>query len=344
MPQIKQCYSLHDQHDDAEVIFMGTSTNKSTSSDSALVATTTTKSSAPSELDIQPSSPLANAANTKCIVYLSKAATTPHIASSSRQTQPGFILPVFKQSTRETAYAFLHAGGSHSLQAREGSVAEQRGLKSEGVVSSSTLYPLSSTGSNEAQYTFAPETASVVQETQPQPLSSENVQPNVAVQPVHEERVPFLLQHQNHVRQTQPTPATTSSAAYLERTHLVQDGMAGLTAFTDQSLNDAINRPQQVAPPPYTSRNPELGPHQTSQEAIFNPMSLYVKARLVPREVVTPTFGTESPAAMIDYIKTDAICNKELTKWSAKNVADFVASTDCVDKANLFLEQVCTRY
>ena len=44
------------------------------------------------------------------------------------------------------------------------------------------------------------------------------------------------------------------------------------------------------------------------------------------------------------YIKVDAICDKELTKWTAKNVADFIASTDCADKAELFAEQVCSRH
>ena len=44
---------------------------------------------------------------------------------------------------------------------------------------------------------------------------------------------------------------------------------------------------------------------------------------------------------MLEYIKTDAICDKELTKWDANNVRDFIAATDCKDKAELFLEEVC---
>ena len=70
-------------------------------------------------------------------------------------------------------------------------------------------------------------------------------------------------------------------------------------------------------------------------------MSVYVRAKLVPREVKAVNQGGEPSPPLVEYIKTNAICDKELTKWSVKNVADFIAATDCADKAELFSEQVC---
>ena len=73
-------------------------------------------------------------------------------------------------------------------------------------------------------------------------------------------------------------------------------------------------------------------------------MSLYVRSKIVPREVVAVNYGVEATSPLVQYIRTDAICDKELAKWTAKNVADFIASTDCADKAELFVEQVCSKH
>jgi len=96
---------------------------------------------------------------------------------------------------------------------------------------------------------------------------------------------------------------------------------------------------------PAICRTPEVVPNPgpNTQEGIFNPMALYVRPRLVPREVVSVNHATEPSPPLVEYIKTDAICDKELTKWDAKNVADFIAATDCRDKAELFLEEVCVK-
>ena len=96
-----------------------------------------------------------------------------------------------------------------------------------------------------------------------------------------------------------------------------------------------------------SNRTVDVAPNQASfspQEAIYNPMSLYVRSKLVPREVVAVNYGVEASSPLVQYIRTDAICDKELTKWTAKNVADFIASTDCADKAELFVEQVCSKH
>ena len=74
-------------------------------------------------------------------------------------------------------------------------------------------------------------------------------------------------------------------------------------------------------------------------------MSLYVRSKLVPRESVVVNYGVEAASPpLVLYVKADAICDKELTKWTAKNEADFIASTDCEHKAELFVEQVCSRH
>ena len=74
-------------------------------------------------------------------------------------------------------------------------------------------------------------------------------------------------------------------------------------------------------------------------------MSLYVRSKLVPRELVKVKYKVEAASLpLVQCIKTDSICDKELTKWTPKNVADFIASTDCEDKAKLFVEQVCSRH
>jgi len=136
----------------------------------------------------------------------------------------------------------------------------------------------------------------------------------------------------------QPQKTTTSKKVGPPRPESAPSGSAALLAQEikgTQTAQDKLHYPAFV-------RTTEVAANQTAintQEAIFNPMSLYVRPKLVPREVVAVNHGAEPSPPLVEYIKTDAICAKELTKWDAKNVANFIAATDCADKAELFLEQ-----
>ena len=59
------------------------------------------------------------------------------------------------------------------------------------------------------------------------------------------------------------------------------------------------------------------------------------QAKLVPREIMA-SVSTDSGK----FVKMESICNKELTKWTAQNVADFIAATDCAANAQDFIDQV----
>lgn len=83
----------------------------------------------------------------------------------------------------------------------------------------------------------------------------------------------------------------------------------------------------------------ENASNYTSQESIVNHTSKHVRAKLVPCEIMSnSSVGLRAP--LVKYVKTETISDKELTQWTAKNVADFIAATDCADNAQDFLEQV----
>ena len=133
------------------------------------------------------------------------------------------------------------------------------------------------------------------------------------------------------------------ATSYIGNSHLTRQEFS--VSPLGQSSKPSVALPEGNFHYPAVCRTPEIVPNPTAntQDTIFNPMSLYVRARLVPREVVTVNHGAEPSPPLVEYIKTDAICDKELTKWDAKNVSDFIAATDCRDKADLFLEEVCIR-
>ena len=66
---------------------------------------------------------------------------------------------------------------------------------------------------------------------------------------------------------------------------------------------------------------------QYAQKSIYNSISLCVRSKLAPRELEAVNHGVEAASLpLVQYAKTDAIFHKELTKWTAKNVAELVAS------------------
>ena len=58
----------------------------------------------------------------------------------------------------------------------------------------------------------------------------------------------------------------------------------------------------------------------------------------VPREI---NLGA-SELRLEDCINVKDICDKELTKWTADDVARFVRATDCSEYAHVFVDQVST--
>jgi phosphoribosylaminoimidazole (AIR) synthetase len=82
-------------------------------------------------------------------------------------------------------------------------------------------------------------------------------------------------------------------------------------------------------------------PLDSPNDTINNPTAIYVRPKLVPREIVVPHHAGSGNVPIVEYIKTDVICDKDLGSWTAKNVAEFIAATDCSESAKIFIEQVC---
>lgn len=356
MPQIKQCYSLLDRRED-DVLFVKKSQNKSTSV-SVTLASPVTMTTAPSQakglssVGVDPG----------CIVYISKSAAQTPSPGANVHPRAGYLLPVYKPDTREATYAFLPANAQlpHRTGDKAGLEARAQDRKSNSctpVTSTSTHShprPYSTTGSKETHTASAPDKVKFVPHSQPHSSLYRDTMPqNTRVHSSYEPSN-FTVTLTNPPRTGSPH-INGGSASGNGKSHAInvpqahsQQQKATTYIGTSQISRVDLTSKSSVGPPdkvhyPAVSRTPELVPNPTvnTQEAIFNPMSLYVRARLVPREVVTVNLGAEPSPPLVEYIKTDAICDKELTKWDAKNVADFIAATDCKDKAELFLEEVC---
>lgn len=364
MPRIKQCYSLLDSRED-NVLFAKKSQSKSTSL-AVTMTSPVTMTTAPSSKGLS-----SVAVDPGCIVYISKSAAQTPSPGSSLHPRAGYLLPVYKPDTREAAYAFLPAGAQLPNRAGGKAGLETRALhrKSDScttVASTSThSHPLphSTKGSKEANIASHPDKAKFVQHSQPHStLYRDNASQNARVHSGYES---------SGVNVTSVNPSRTDSAhingdlrsgngknhvVNIPHTHAQQPKSTAYVGNPRISRQDLTGSPlaqdnkHSIAPSdklhyPAVCRTPEAVPNPTpnSQEGIFNPMSLYVRPRLVPREVVSVNHASEPSPPLVEYIKTDAICDKELTKWDAKNVADFIAATDCRDKAELFLEEVCIK-
>ena len=364
MPRIKQCYSLHDSRDD-DVLFAKTSQSKSTphavTMTSAVTMTTTPSSKGSPSVPVDPG----------CIVYISKSSAQTPSPSASLPPRAGYLLPVYKSDNREPAYAFLPAGAQLPNRARDNAGLETRSShgKSDNcttVGSTSThshSLPYSTKSPKEASTVSHPDKAKFVVHSQPHStLYKGNAPKNARVHSGYESSVSVTSANpsrtdspningdlrvgngKTHVVNIPHTHEQYSKAtAYGGSPRISRQDLTGSPLAQDNK--NAIT-PSDNVHYPAVCRTPEVVPNVTpnSQEGIFNPMALYVRPRLVPREVVSVNHGSEPSPPLVEYIKTDAICDKELTKWDAKNVADFIAATDCRDKAELFLEEVCTKY
>jgi len=370
MPQIKQCYSLLDRRDETPNVNFFATKKSSSNSTSVPVSVAITMTTAPSEAKGQaPSVPV----DPKCVVYLSKAPAPAPLPGTPNHPRPGYLVPVFKASTRETAYAFLPAGSQRPHIVGDKSGKEGRtpnrinGFSNGGCATTSHQVahsypsPRSTTGLKEVHTGCVSSTGKFVSCSQtPHELYSHAVQ-NTRVHSCYEPASTAVTLNlsrtdpistngglpsgisKNHGANflyidKQPQKTTTSKKVGPPRPESAPSGSAALLAQEikgTQTAQDKLHYPAFV-------RTTEVAANQTAintQEAIFNPMSLYVRPKLVPREVVAVNHGAEPSPPLVEYIKTDAICEKELTKWDAKNVANFIAATDCADKAELFLEQ-----
>lgn len=363
MPRIKQCYSLHDSRED-DVLFAKKSQSKSTphavTITSPVTMTTTPSSKGPPSVAVDPG----------CIVYISKSAAQTPSPGASLPPRAGYLLPVYKPDTREAAYAFLPAGAQLPNRAGDKAGFETRASQRKSdscttVASTSThCYPHPPTTKNSKETSIAShqEKAKFVLHSQPpSTLYKDNTPQNVRVHSGYESSAGMSVtpanrsrtdingdlrggNGKNHVVNIPHTheqhPKTT---AYVGNPRISRQDLTG-SPLAQENKTSIV--PSDKLQYPAVCRTPEVVPNPTpnTQEGIFNPMALYVRPRLVPREVVSLNHATEPSPPLVEYIKTDAICDKELTKWDAKNVADFIAATDCRDKAELFLEEVCVRY
>ena len=310
----------------------------------------------------------------KCIVYLAKAPAPVPTSGAPTQPRPGYLVPVYKASTREAAYAFLPAGAQRTHRVGDKPALEVRSPNRKNECGNDTCAtvihhvtrpypsPNSKTGLKEVHTKCVPATGKFVSSSQgPPSLYSDHTHPNTRAHSCYDSvstSVTLNLSRtdtaytnggivsgnsKNPVVNKQKT--TTAYSVGPPRMNTISTGSAVPLA---QEIKCGKISPRDKPHFPAICRTPEIAPNQTAlnaQEPIFNPMSVYVRAKLVPREVVAVNHGVEPTSPpLVEYIKTGAICDKELTKWTAQNVADFIAATDCADKAELFLEQVCSRF
>ena len=362
MPRIKQCYSLHDSRED-DVSFAKKSQSKSTSHvvtrTSPVTMTTTASSKGLPSAAVDPG----------CIVYISKSAAQTPSSSASLPPRAGYLLPVYKPDTREAAYAFLPAGAQlpNRVGDKAGLETRESQRKSDScttVASASTHshpHPHSTKGSKEELIASHPDKAKFALHSQLHSTSYRDTAPqNTRIHSGYESSAGASVTSANPSRTD--TVNTNGNLRGNGKNHVINiphthEQHSKATACVGNpriSRQDVTGSPlpqdnkNSIAPSdklhyPAVCRTPEVVPNPApnTQEGIFNPMALYVRPRLVPREVVSVNHATEPSPPLVEYIKTDAICDKELTKWDAKNVADFIAATDCRDKAELFLEEVC---
>lgn len=367
MPQIKQCYSLLDRREEApNVNFFAAKKSPSNSTTvSGSTSSPVSMTTAPSEVKGQAASPSVPV-DPKCIVYLSKAPAPVPTSGAPSHPRPGYLVPVFKASTKETAYAFLPAGAQrppHRVGDKPDLEVRTPSRKNACSSGSCTTASHHVTHSHPCHTGCVPATGKFVSCPQPPPALYRDHSPHhTRAHSSYEPKSTAVTLNPSRADSVSTNGGLHSSSIknHLANTHQVQahaQHQKTKPAFSvapprpEPDLNSSaaplaqeIKAVPDKLPYPVFCCSPEVAPNQaafSAQEAIFNPMSLYVRAKLVPREVVAVNHGAEPSPPLVEYIKTDAICDKELTKWDAKNVADFIAATDCADKAELFLEQVC---
>lgn len=375
MPQIKQCYSLLDRRKETPNVNLFAA-EKSPSHSTPVSVSTATSVTAPSEVKSHVAlTPVS--ADPKCVVYLSNTSASVPSPGAPSHHRPGYLVPVYKTSSRETAYAFLPTSAQRLHRAGDKSSLEGRSLNQKTdcnhacctTISHYTSHhypcPRSTTSLKEAHTACVPSTGKYIPCSQPPHvlhrdpiiqntrMHSSYQTVNTAVK-LNSSRTDSAYTNgaltsggsKNHVANIHYVPAQSPKGTIDHRVEHLKPETTSTRSTTPlaEEIRGAQNIPERGHPA--FNRTPEVAPNQTTlnpQEAIFNPMSVYVRPKLVPREVVVVNHGAEPSPPLVEYIKTDAICDKELTKWDAKHVADFIAATDCADKAEVFLEQVCGR-
>ena len=426
MPQIKQCYSLQNRRDKTPNFnFFAAKKSPTKSSPVSICKTSpvtmTTTSAAVKAQVAMPSVPV----DSKCIVYLAKAPVPSPTPGTPTNPRPGYLLPVYKTSTREAAYAFVPAGAQRTHRVGDKSMSPLEGRAPNHVRSECSLNgscttvghyvtrpypsPNSMTALKEVHTGCVPATGKLLSGSQAPPaLYSDHIHSKSRVHSCCDlinDASALNPSRTDSVNTTGCSTGGSSKNSLVNILKTITTHSVGLSRGSAIPPSSAPSLVQEISggtlsasqeKPPYpplcrilacvagawklwakertgaregdtprvspsrapvfscahhfqepatqASRIQEIAPKQTAlnnQEAIFNPMSVYLRAKLVPREVVAVNQGGEPSPPLVEYIKTNAICDKELTKWSVKNVADFIAATDCADKAELFLEQVC---
>ena len=376
MPQIKQCYSLQNRRDETPNFnFFAAKKSPTKSSPVSICKTSpvtmTTTSAAVKVQVAMPSVPV----DSKCIVYLAKAPVPSPTPGTPTNPRPGYLLPVYKASTREAAYAFVPAGAQRTHRVEDKSMSPLEGRAPNHVRSECSLNgscttvghyvtrpypsPNSMTALKEVHTGCVPATGKLLSGSQAPPaLYSDHIHSKSRVHSCCDLISDASALNPSRTDSVNTTGCSTGGSSKNSLVNILKTitthsvGLSRGSAIPPSSApslvqeisGGTLSASQEKPPYPPLCRIQEIAPNQTvlnNQEAIFNPMSVYVRAKLVPREVVAVNQGVEPSPPLVEYIKTNAICDKELTKWSVKNVADFIAATDCADKAELFLEQVC---
>ncbi|XP_031559011.1 uncharacterized protein LOC116295329 [Actinia tenebrosa] len=336
-PKIKQCYSLIGQD------------NKS-SRTSPLSSSRST------------GSPIATMASSSSDVFTDKneRRLQPVAQSPSTSSQPcppsGYLVPIYKPSADEVVYAFVANAGDRGLP---------RAPDPGKVCTDAGCYRTETDPKNAVQVGYssvrAP-TTTIHHGRDPLPRVGQTLQLKEAHHPTNVTWVNTPIastgEKRNFVNNNQPVSGITLKSPAHEQVK---------TSGNSQRRNDKhlhretemIIKTRHNPSPVVTNINGYSSVHtahasqtankspvlransidNASNDPINNPTAIYVRPKLVPREIVVPHHTGSGNVPIVEYIKTDAICDKDLGSWTAKNVADFISATDCSESAKIFIEQ-----
>lgn len=285
-----------------------------------------------------------------------------HATSTGSQSCPpsGYLVPVYKPSADEVVYAFVPNSTDRVLP---GHPRPSEVVKTTGGTNA-VYVPVDARYSGRPGYSaIRPPTAVIhhgrdvhlpleraeyphkIVEPQPTSVTWVNVQ-STAVREKHDHQPKSLhVVPTTNLRGEHPLspPSNPHPGQHREPDMVIKPRQTQSPVVTMANGYSPVQNPTHINDPA-VSNGPGVrsSPHgNPSVDTINNPTAIYVRPRLVPREIVVPYHAGSGNVPIVEYIKTDVICDKDLVNWTAQNVAEFISATDCSDSAKIFIEEVC---
>lgn len=278
-----------------------------------------------------------------------------HAASTGSQSCPpsGYLVPVYKPSADEVVYAFVPNSGDRAQPGhpRPSDIIKTTSNNNPDYVPDDERY------ANRHDYSAIRHPTAIIHHGRGvnPPLERAEYPHKITHQPAN---VSWLNAKSPPVRDKhQPKPQHVATSAIRENpaspagnVHPVKHRESDIMVKPRQNPSPVVtmvNGYSQVHNPVHLTDSVNNGPGLRSSpnanpgiDTINNPTAVYVRPRLVPREIVVPHHAGSGNVPIVEYIKTDVICDKDLVNWTAQNVAEFISATDCSDSAKIFIEQV----